>query len=144
MIYIGADHQAKKTLSNIINYLDKLKIAYQVVHWPAESDDYPIIAKEVTSQVLKDSKSYGLLICGSGHGMTIAANRIKGIRAILPSSPFSAELGRSDDNANILVLSANSHLTGNIIKKRIIKKFFKTKFKKAKRYKKRLSMLDLD
>jgi len=105
-IYLGADHAGFALKEKIKNYLDKKGIAYQDLGNLVldVTDDYPDFAQNVARQVVK-TKSLGILVCGSAQGMCIAANKIKGIRAVVPFSLKEARLSREHTNANILCLS---------------------------------------
>ena len=83
MIYIGADHAGFKRKEEIKEFLDKKKIKYtDLSQKRVDGDDYPIHAKAVSKEVKKNKVNKGILICGSGTGMVIAANKVKGIRAV--------------------------------------------------------------
>lgn len=101
--------------------------------------DYPDYAKKLSKLVLKE-KSRGILICSTGIGMSIAANRNKGIRAALCHTVKDAELSRSHNDANVLVLSGESTKPADAVK--IAKKFFETKFSNEERHKRRIRKLD--
>jgi len=118
-IYLGADHKGFE----MKNYLKgKLKSSFKIRDCGAfffdPEDDYPDFAKNVAEKVAKDKNSFGLLICGSGIGMSIAANRHPKIRAALCLNPVMAEMARKHNNANILCLPSHldKKLTLNIIK----------------------------
>ena len=104
-IYIGSDH-AGTSLRELL--ADKLAAqGYTVKVFgpaPGESSDYPISAKAVCDSVLSDTGSFGILICGTGIGMSMAANRMPGIRAALCSCEFQARACRQHNNANVLCL----------------------------------------
>jgi ribose 5-phosphate isomerase B len=97
-----------------------------------EDDDFPDFAAPLAKEVVKNDKNFGILICGSGHGMCIAANKIKGARAIVGYSIQGAELGRKHNNANIICLA------GRIISEEhalaIVKTFLNTKFQPESRF----------
>ncbi|MBI5392076.1 RpiB/LacA/LacB family sugar-phosphate isomerase [Candidatus Woesearchaeota archaeon] len=134
-VYLGADHagfflkeKIKKFLKNVVDLGNK---RFEI------NDDYPIYAAKVAKAVAKNKKSFGILICGSGQGVAIAANKVKGIRAIVAENVKDAYLARKDDDANILCLSGRTLSLEKA--KRIIKKFAETKFenipKRARRLK---------
>ena len=92
-----------------------------------KDDDFPIFAFKVTQKIIEQPKeNLGILICGSGIGMSIMANRTKAIRAGLCLTPYAAELGRKEDNINILVLAGD--LTDQVIAQDIIERFLTTKY----------------
>jgi len=106
----------------------------------SNSVDYPDYAKKVAKKVLKE-KCFGILICGTGLGMSMTANKFKGIRAALCWNTKTAKLARNHNNANVLCLG------GRILKKRnalrITNAFLKEKPSTAKRHKKRIKKIDL-
>jgi len=101
--------------------------------------DYPDYAKKLSQYVLKE-KSFGILICSTGIGMSIAANRNKGIRAGLCHTTTDAALARLHNDANVLVLSGESTKLKDAEK--IVKVFFETKFSGEERHKRRIKKLD--
>lgn len=103
-----------------------------------ESVDYPDYAQTLTCHILEHPGSLGVLICGSGIGMSIAANRIPGIRAALCHDGLSAELSRRHNNANVLCLGAR--LTGVDVTKEALQRFLRTEFE-AGRHVKRVEKL---
>jgi ribose 5-phosphate isomerase B len=107
-IYLGADH-AGYELKNALN--DHLvHLGYEVEDLGAKSldkeDDYPRYAYDVAVKILGGDDDLGILICGSGQGMSIAANRVNGVRAALAWSEETAVAAKHDDNSNVLVLPA--------------------------------------
>lgn len=103
------------------------------------SVDYPDYAKKVCKYVLKE-KARGVLICGTGIGMSMAANRYKGIRAALCNDVGVAELARLHNDANILVLGGR--VTKPLEAEKIVKRFFEAKFSNENRHKKRIKKLE--
>jgi len=101
--------------------------------------DYPDYAKKLSKLVLKE-KSRGILICGTGIGMSIAANRNKGIRAALCHTTTDAAITRLHNDANILVLGGDSTKPKDAEK--IVKVFFETKFSNEERHKRRIKKLE--
>jgi ribose 5-phosphate isomerase B len=139
MIYIGADHRGfdlKEVLKN------SLKLAgYSVMDLGSavkdENDDYPAIAMKVAEKVsLEVETARGVLICGSGVGVSVVANKFKGIRAALVGNPNQAFDSRNDDNANVLALGSN-YLDEETAKK-IIVTWLETPFASDERYKRRI------
>ena len=104
-----------------------------------ESVDYPDFAKEVAICVKKNKDSFGILICGSGIGISIAANRFKGIRAALCSSETHAKMSRLHNNANILSIGARFVSDQEVEK--VIELWLSTDFEEG-RHKKRINKLD--
>ncbi len=138
---MGADHAGfdkKQLLKQVLE-----KEGYGVIDLGAreknDSDDYPFIASKVARTVLKNSKSKGILLCGSGQGVCIAANRIKGIRATLAWNPQSAATSRNDDDANILCLGARFFTSKELLT--IVRVWLRTPFSGIARHKRRIKLL---
>lgn len=105
MIALGADHGGYPLKEEIKKYLDTIGIAYQDFGTNStESCDYPIYAKAVCEAIQKGECELGILCCGTGIGMSMAANKHKGIRAACCSDVFSAKYCRAHNNANVLCL----------------------------------------
>jgi ribose 5-phosphate isomerase B len=142
-IYIGADHNGfdyKQKLSQLL-----IKNGHQVIDEGdkilSPEDDYPQFAGRVVSAMLGDKDdTRGLLICASGQGMCMAANRFKAIRAALCLSRDEARASRTDDNANVLCLSAK--YTNLEDAEAIVNVFLSTAFAGAPRFIRRLQELD--
>ncbi|NLA75333.1 MAG: ribose 5-phosphate isomerase B [Deltaproteobacteria bacterium] len=127
-IIIGSDH-AGLDLKNKYKELLSEELGYEVTDAGAYSPDavdYPDIARKVASAVSSGEYEKGVLICGSGIGMSIAANRFKGVRAALCHDLFTAEMSRRHNNANILVVGAR--VTGEGLALEMLKVFLKTAF----------------
>lgn len=106
-IAIGADHAGFEEKEKIKKTLDELGIEYEDVGTSsADSVDYPDFARQVAERVARGEAEQGLLFCGSGTGMAISANKVKGIRAAVAWSPDIARLAREHNNANVLALPA--------------------------------------
>lgn len=141
-IYIGADHRGfalKEKLKAVLS-----NEAYTVVDLGAaaydQNDDYPDFARAVVEAVGKNpGEDRGILICGSGFGVDIAANKFPGIRSVLPSSPDHAYIARHDDDANVLAIAAD--FTDESVAQKIAKTFLVTPFAKEERYKRRLEKI---
>ena len=103
-----------------------------------KSVDYPDYAKKVSNRVSKRKSDIGILVCGSGTGMAISANKTKGIRAVVGYNLKSTQLSRQHNNANVLCLG--SRLTKRKDIKKIIKIFLKTKFEGG-RHKRRVKKI---
>ncbi|OGY63363.1 MAG: hypothetical protein A3I89_01805 [Candidatus Harrisonbacteria bacterium RIFCSPLOWO2_02_FULL_41_11] len=144
LIYIGADHRGFKLKEALKNYLKES--GYQEVtdagnHQYDKNDDYPDFGVKVAEKVSLDPEnSRGILICGSGVGMDIVANRFANVRSVLASNPEQAEDSRIDDNTNILSLAAD-FLTENEAKK-ILTIWLQTDFSEEERFRRRLEKID--
>lgn len=141
MIYIGADHQGFELKEHIKRYLERKGInVVDVSRTFADGDDYPAIAAKVARAVQKNvTKHRGILVCGSGAGVSIAANRFRGVRAVLAESTESAILSRTDDNTNVLALGAQIVTPSRAF--RIVWTWLGTKFSGKPRYRRRLDQL---
>ena len=140
MIYLGSDHAGFKTKEVIKKYLEKNKIRFTDLSSKfVDGDDYPDHAKKVAKKVAKDKKSKGILVCGSGTGMTIAANRIKGVRAALAYDKYSAVMARKDNDTNIIALRGRNFPAKKAVD--LVKLWLKTPFTGKSRHKKRIKKL---
>ena len=105
MIAIGCDHGGLEIKNAIIEYFMENGIEYKDLGtYTADSVDYPVYAKAVCAEITSGRAEKGILCCGTGIGMSIAANKVKGIRAAVLSDEFSAEMTRRHNNANVLCL----------------------------------------
>ncbi len=124
---IGSDHAGYRLKNELIEHLQAA--AYNVKDcgvFSEESADYPDLAAAVTDAVLSQECAFGILICGTGIGMSIAANKKKGIRAALCAETYSARCAREHNNANILALG--SRVTGPGLAFDIVDTFLNTTF----------------
>jgi ribose 5-phosphate isomerase B len=116
-IAIGCDHRGLELKQAIMGLLTELGHDYHDFGcYNSDPVDYPDIAKLVGEAVASGKFDQGILICSSGIGMSIAANKIKGIRAALCCDTFGAEMARQHNNANILCLGANTVAALDIVK----------------------------
>lgn len=143
-IYIGADHNGFDMKRELSDFLERL--GYEAVDDGDSKlnpdDDFPQFAAKVVSAMKASSEEdpKGILICGSGQGMVMAANRYKGIRASLIWDVESARLSRNDDNANILCLPAR--LVDQRTAEIVTNVWLKTPFAAAPRFKRRIRQMD--
>ena len=106
-IAIGSDHAGFADKEKIKHQLDELRVEYEDVGTTStDSVDYPIYAKKVAEKVATGEAEYGILVCGSGNGMQIAANKIHGVRAALAWNEETARLARQHNDANVLSVPA--------------------------------------
>ncbi|MBS3123274.1 RpiB/LacA/LacB family sugar-phosphate isomerase [Candidatus Woesearchaeota archaeon] len=137
-IYIGADHAGFELKEKLKNYLKKKYNIIDLGNKKLEvNDDYPVFGRRVALKVAKDKKSLGILICGSGAGVCIAANKIKSIRAAVAEHIKDAFLARKDDDVNVLCLGGRN--TKFQSAKKIVDKFLETKFEAVKKRIRRLN-----
>ena len=143
-IYIGADHNGFYLKADLKRWLETA--GYQVVdegdNRLQADDDFPQFAARVVSAILTsdEPQDLGVLICGSGQGMCMAANRFPGIRASLCWDTNEAKMSRNDDNANVLCLPARVLSDGTA--ENILRVWMSTPFAGATRFKRRLKQLD--
>lgn len=140
-IAIGSDHAGYHLKKIVIDYL-KSK-GYNVVDVgtdnPQIKSDYPDFAKKVSEEILSGNAEKGIVICGSGVGAAIAANKIKGIRASVCHDTYSAHQGVEHDDMNVLCMGAK--IIGENLAIEIIEVFLKAKFIKEERYIRRLNKI---
>lgn len=106
-IAIGSDHAGFEDKEKIKRQLDELGVDYEDVGTEStESVDYPIYAKKVAEKVASGEAEQGILVCGSGNGMQIAANKVHGVRAALAWNAETARLARQHNDANVLSVPA--------------------------------------
>lgn len=121
-IAIGNDHGAVDLKFHIMNYLQKQ--GHEVVNFGSDvsdSCDYPVYAEKVGKAVVSGEFDKGILICGTGIGISIAANKIKGVRCALCSEPCSARLTREHNDANVLAMGAR--IIGPVLAESIVDAF---------------------
>lgn len=107
MIAIGSDHAGYEAKEVLKKYLDSKKIeSKDFGTFSKESCHYPIFAEKVARAVASGESEKGILVCGSGIGVSIAANKVKGVRAALCYEPELAEMARKHNDANVLCLGA--------------------------------------
>lgn len=141
MIGIGCDHGGYALKQAVIKHLEEKGHAVKDYGcYSEESCDYPVYAKAVAEGIRKDEVKQGILICGTGIGISITANKIKGIRAALCGDTFSARATREHNNANILALGAR--VTGEGLALDIVDTFLETKFSNDERHIRRINMIE--
>ena len=139
-IFIGADHAGFKLKEKIKKWLLDKKLEVEDVGALKFNplDDYPDYAEKVARKTVKE-KSLGIVICGSAQGVCIVANKIKGIRAVVPFSTKEAELARKHTMANILCLSG--WYLNPLKAKSLVKTFLTTPFSKEERHIRRVEKI---
>ena len=126
-IAIASDHTGVELKSEIIKYLKELgHEVYDFGTNSKESIDYPIYGKKVADEVAIGKYDGGVLICGTGIGISLAANKVKGIRAAVCSEPYSAKLSKMHNNSNIIAFGAR--VVGVDLAKMIVKEWIESKF----------------
>jgi ribose 5-phosphate isomerase B len=140
MIAIGSDHAGFEYKENLKNLLKQLGKAFQDFGTSSKtSTDYPDFAHVVSEAVASGKFETGILICGTGIGMSIVANKHKGIRAAVCESAESARLSRAHNNANILCLGARVLSWDKT--EEIVKTFLSTPFSDEERHKQRIAKI---
>lgn len=141
MIAIGSDHGGYQLKKEVMEHLKSRGIEYMDCGaYSEESCDYPVYAKKVANAILEKQAELGILICGTGIGISITANKIKGIRAALCHDCFSAEATKSHNDANILAMGARVVGTGLALK--IVDTFLDTPFSNDERHIKRIQQIE--
>ena len=126
-IAIGSDHVGYPLKEDIKKFLEELGFTYQDFGAHSiERSDYPLFANDVTSAITSQQADAGILICGTGVGMSITANKVKGIRAVVCSEPYSAMLSRQHNNTNVLALG--SRVVGPELARMIVKAWVEAEF----------------
>ena len=138
--YIATDHAGfliKEDVKNLLNQMD-----CEVIDLGTNSTqrvNYPDFAHKLSEEVLKDSGSFGILICGTGIGMSLAANKHKGIRAALCHDYYTAQMARAHNDANVLCFGQRVVGLGTI--ESILKAWIETKFEGG-RHKERVDLIE--
>lgn len=139
MIGIGSDHGGYELKECVKAHLDELGVAYKDFGTDStDSCDYPVFAEAVARAVAGGEVEQGILICGTGIGVSIAANKVRGIRAALCGDCYSAEYTRRHNNANILAMGAR--VTGSGLACKIVDTFLSTQFEGG-RHAKRVALI---
>ena len=139
-IAIGNDHGAVDLKFHIVEYLKKQ--GHEVVNFGSDvtdSCDYPVYAEKVAKAVVSGEFDKGILICGTGIGISIAANKVKGVRCALCSEPCSAKLTREHNDANILAMGAR--IIGPVLAESIVDAFLTTQFCGDARHQRRIDLV---
>ena len=141
MIAIGSDHGGFELKQEIMAHLEKRGLAYKDFGtYTKDSCDYPVYGRAVAKAVASGAYEKGILICGTGIGISITANKIPGIRAALCTDCFSAEATRLHNDANILALGGR--VVGSGLALKIVDTFLDTPFSGDERHVRRISMME--
>lgn len=108
MVVLGSDHAGDELKQHIKKHFDEIGVEYVDLGFVElkRDDDYPVIAKQVAKYVQSGKAEKGMLFCGTGIGMSMCANKFKGVRAVVASDVFSVRHSRLHNNANILCMGA--------------------------------------
>ncbi len=127
LIAIASDHAGIRLKKIVKEFLDEKSMKYEDYGTDsAESVDYPDFAEKISREILRGNIERGILICGTGIGMSIVANKFPGIRAALCNDLFTAKMSRMHNDANVLVIGGR--IVGDDLAKEIVKVWFDTKF----------------
>ena len=141
MIAIGSDHGGYALKQEVIKHLEKKGIKYQDFGcYNEDTCDYPVYAKLVTKEITEGNCEKGILICGTGIGISIAANKVPGIRAALCTDCFCAEATRQHNDANVLCLGGRVVGAGLALK--IVDTFLDTPFSNDERHMRRICLIE--
>ena len=141
MIGIGSDHGGFALKEAIKKHLEERGLEYKDYGTYSDAScDYPVYGRAVAKAVAAGECELGILICGTGIGISITANKVPGIRAALCSDCFSAEATRLHNNANILALGAR--VLGEGLALKIVDTFLDTPFSNDERHVRRISMIE--
>lgn len=141
MLALGCDHGGYPLMKEVIDYLEKNNIEYKNFGtFSEESVDYPAYGKAVANAVAGGECEKGILICGTGIGISITANKVKGIRCALCGDVFSAKATREHNDANILAMGAR--VTGAGLALEIVKAFLETPFSNDERHIRRIEQIE--
>lgn len=126
-IAIGNDHVAVELKYEIVKYLESNN--HEIMDFGANSKeiaDYPLYGKQVAESVASGENDFGILICGTGIGISLAANKVKGIRAAVCSEPYSSGMAKKHNNANIIAFG--SRVVGTEMAKMIVEAWLTSEF----------------
>ncbi len=141
MIALGCDQGGYELMQEVKKHLEARGLEYKDFGtYSSESVDYPIYGKKVAHAVADGECEKGILICGTGIGISITANKIKGIRAALCHDVFSAEATRLHNDANILAMGGR--IVGPGLALMIVDKFLDTPFSNEERHARRIGMME--
>lgn len=141
MIAIGSDHGGFELKKKLMEHLSERGLEYKDFGtYSSASCDYPVYAKAVANAVASSECDRGIIICGTGIGVSITANKVRGIRAALCGDCFSAEATRQHNDANVLCMGAR--VVGEGLALKIADTFLDTPFSNDERHIRRISMIE--
>lgn len=141
MIALGSDHGGFELKQEIITYLREKNLEFKDYGCESkESCDYPVYAKKVANAIVNGECDRGILICGTGIGISITANKVKGIRAAVCHDTFSAQATREHNDANILAMGAR--VVGPGLALKIVDTFLNTEFSNDERHIRRIEQME--
>ena len=141
MIAMGSDHGGFELKEKLMEHLSERGLEYKDFGtYSSASCDYPVYAKAVATAVASGECDRGIIICGTGIGVSITANKVRGIRAALCGDCFSAEATRQHNDANVLCMGAR--VVGEGLALKIADTFLDTPFSNDERHIRRISMIE--
>ena len=141
MIALGSDQAGYELKQVVMRHLEKRGLSYKDYEsYSPDPVDYPVYEKKVAHAIVDGECDKGILICGTGIGISIAANKVPGIRAAVCSDCFSAEATRLHNDANILAFGAR--VVGPGLAEKIVDIFLDTEFSGVERHKRRVDMIE--
>lgn len=140
MIALACDHGGYELKLVIKQYLEDNKIEYVDMGCDGESVDYPVYAKKVGEAIQEGRCDKGILICGTGVGISIVANKMKGIRCALCSDCFTAEATRLHNDSNVIALGGR--VVGPELAMKLVDTFLNTDFSNEERHINRINMIE--
>ena len=141
MVAIGSDHGGFAPKQRGIHYLEGRKIPYEDLGcYSEESCDYPVFGHAVAEAVASGKCEQGIVICTTGIGISISANKVPGIRCALCGDPLSAKLTRLHNDANMLALGAG--IVGGNLALEIVETFLNTPFSGEERHRRRVNLIE--
>ncbi len=137
-VYLGADHRGFLLKEKIRSWLEKWDYVHEDMgaYQLDETDDYTLYAEKVATIVSHTSDSKGILVCGSGVGVDVVANKFDGVRASIGKEPDQVKAGRNDDDMNVLVIAGD--FTDEEDAKGMVKVFLETEFDGKERHERRM------
>ena len=141
MLALGCDHGGYPLMKEVIDYLEKNNIEYKNFGtFSEDSVDYPTYGKAVANAVAAGECEKGILICGTGIGISITANKVKGVRCALCADTLTARMTREHNDANMLAMGAG--IVGENLAMSIVDTFLDTEFSGAQRHQRRVDMIE--
>lgn len=138
-IAIGNDHSAVALKQEISAFIQEL--GHEIVNYGTDSEascDYPTYGEMVGRAVVEGKADAGILICGTGVGISLAANKVKGVRCVVCSEPYTAKLSKQHNNTNVLAFGAR--VVGAELAKMIVKEWLTAEFE-GERHQRRIDMI---
>lgn len=139
-IAIGSDHAGFALKKDVMKHLDDIGVSYiELGCMDGSSCDYPLVAKEVCAKITDGTVKRAILICGTGIGISIAANKVKGIRAALCTDAYTAKYTRLHNDANVLCMGGR--VTGSGVAEEMVDVFLETDFEGG-RHQRRVDLIE--